>query len=123
MANEITIQTGMSRRHATNSKDQHSIQLERYSYDQSSTGQDDRKHSVATSEGSITFTGITTNGWVRMMNLDTTNFVQWGFSTGVYGGRMKAGQSAGPFFLEPGATLYLKADTAACKVRITHYEA
>jgi len=122
VANEITITLEMSRRHATNTADTHIFPALRKQYDQSATGQDDRKHSIGTVEESITFTDITTNGFVLMQNLDTTNYVQWGFAAGVYGGRLKAGETAGPWRLEPGATLYLKANTAACRVRIIHYE-
>jgi hypothetical protein len=123
MANEITITTQLSRRHATATSDTHDTQLLMKRFDQSGVGCDDRKHSIGTAEESITFTDIATNGFVWMHNLDTTNYVQWGFSTGVYGGRLKASHTAGPFFVEPGATLYLKANTAACRVRIVHYEA
>jgi len=82
-------------------------------------GHDDRSHSIGTSEESITFTDITTNGWVQLYNADSTNYVDWGFSTGVYGGRLEAGMRA-MFYLKPAATLYLLANTAACRVRITH---
>lgn len=73
---------------------------------------------VTTSEVSEVFTGITTLGWFWMQNLDATNYVQWGFATTVYGGRMNPGEPAGPFRLEPGTTLYLKANTATCRVAI-----
>lgn len=122
MANEIKIQIAMSRQHATVTKDSHTRPVSLYSLTQTGTGCDDRKHTIGTTEESITFTDIGTNGFVMLENLDTTNYVQWGFATGVYGGRMKATEPAGPFRLEPGATLYLKANTAACKVRVTHYE-
>jgi uncharacterized membrane protein len=122
MANEITITTQMRRQHATKANDNHTTQMHQKSYTQAATGQDDRKHTIGTSEESISFTDIATNGWVWLYNEDTTNFVDWGFSTGVYGGQMLAGDMAGPFRLKAGATLYLKADTAACKVRIVHYE-
>lgn len=74
--------------------------------------------SVGTTEESVAFSELGTEGWFMMQNLDATNYVQWGFSTTVYGGRMEAGETAGPFRLEPSATLYLKANTAACKVLI-----
>ena len=122
MANEITILTQMSRQHATKTNDNHTTGLRRIAVTQTATGQDDRKHTIGTSEESITFTDIATNGWCVMVNDDATNYVQWGFATGVYGGRMRAVETAGPFRLEPGATLYLKANTANCKVRIAHYE-
>lgn len=73
---------------------------------------------IGTTEESEAFSELGTLGWFVMRNLDDTNYVQWGFSTGVYGGRLKAGESAGPFRLEPGATLYLKANTAACQVLV-----
>jgi len=122
MANEITITLAMERRHATNLSDTHAFPNLRKQYNQTGVGQDDRKHSIGTTEESITLTDVSTNGFVLMHNLDTTNYVQWGFATGVYGGRMKAGETAGPFRLEPGATLYLKANTAACRVRVIAYE-
>ena len=77
---------------------------------------------VGTSEESTDFPELTTDGWLFMKNLDLTNYVQWGFSTGVYGGRIKAGETAGPFRMEPALTLYLKANTAACKVLVYGFE-
>ena len=76
---------------------------------------------VGTSEESIatgSFGDVTTEGWCYMRNIDATNYCQWGFSTGVYGGRMEAGETAGPFRMEPGLTLFLKSNTAACNIEI-----
>ena len=73
MANEITITLAMERRHATNTADSHTFPALRKQYDQSGTGQDDRKHTIGTTEESITFTDISTNGFVLLQNLDTTN--------------------------------------------------
>lgn len=78
---------------------------------------------VGTTEESTAFPELSTLGWCFMQNLDSTNYVEWGFSTGVYGGRMQAGEKAGPFRLNPGATMYLKANTAAVKVVIYAFEA
>lgn len=72
---------------------------------------------IGTSEESEGFSELSTDGWVFMQNLDSTNYVQWGFATGAYGGRLEAGEIA-MFRLEPTTTLYLKADTAACKMLI-----
>jgi hypothetical protein len=77
--------------------------------------------SVGTSEESTTFPELTTEGWIFMQNNDTTNYVQWGFSTGVYGGRIKAGEFA-MFRMEPALTLYLIANTAACNVLVYGFE-
>lgn len=72
---------------------------------------------AGTSEESTAFPELTTEGWLFMKNLDGTNFVQWGFSTGVYGGRLEPGEIA-MFRMEPSLTLYLKANTAACKMLV-----
>lgn len=126
MADEITIDWGMSRKHATNTRDTHAATLGgapfRKTYTQTGVGQFDVKPSIGTAEETITFTDIATNGWFVMTNMDTTNYVEWGFSTGVYGGRMRAYESAGPFRMNAGATIYLRANTAACRVRVIMYE-
>lgn len=79
--------------------------------------------SIGTTEESIaTFGDVSTEGEVIIRNLDTTNYVQVGFATGVYGMRLAAGRVAS-FPAEPGLTLYLKANTAACLVEILVAEA
>lgn len=84
----------------------------------------DSIHAIGTSEETAgpVFGDIGTEGWVSIYNLDTTNYVQVGFSTTVYGMRLYGGGAPADFFLEPGATLYLKANTASCNVRIIVYE-
>lgn len=72
---------------------------------------------IGTSEESEAFSELTALGYVVLRNLDATNFVQVGFATGVYGIRLKPGE-VNVFRLEPSTTLYLKADTAACKVQV-----
>lgn len=79
--------------------------------------------SVGTTEESIGWSSdIGDEGYVFLRNLDATNYVQFGFSTGVYGIRLRAGEF-GIFRLEPGATLYAKANTAAVNVQYIVYEA
>jgi len=93
------------------------------SYDQTGDGSYSNVHNIGTTEESVAaFGDVSTFGWCYLRNLDTTNYVQWGFATTDYGGRMEAGEPAGPFRLEPGITLYLKANTAACNVRIAVFE-
>lgn len=121
MANEISITVAMSRKHATNAIDKHDLPSQRSQYTQTGVGQYDAKLSVGTTEEAVTFTDIATNGWCFMQNMDTTNYVEWG-TTGAYIGRMKAGETAGPFRVNAGATLYLRANTAACRVRVVMYE-
>ena len=92
--------------------------------DQSGAGLYHNTVSVGTTEESIsTFGDVSTEGLICLRNLDATNYVQWGFSTTVYGGRMAPGMVAGPFQAEPGLTLYLKANTAACLVEVFVAEA
>lgn len=68
------------------------------------------------------FGDIGTEGLCVIYNLDATNYVQVGFATGVYGMRLRGASAPAVFFLEPNATLYLKANTAACNVRVIVYE-
>lgn len=77
---------------------------------------------IGTSEEEVALAELSTKGWCIIQNLDATNFVEWGFSTGVYGGKMLAGETAGPFRLN-STSLFLKSDTASCKVVIRAYEA
>lgn len=77
---------------------------------------------IGTSVEEVSLSELGTKGWCIIQNLDATNFVEWGFSTGVYGGKLLAGETAGPFRLN-STSLFLKSDTAACKVVIRGYEA
>jgi len=72
---------------------------------------------IGTSEESIAFAELASQGFCIIHNLDPTNYIRWGFSTGVYGGRLKPGEYC--FFrLNPGSTLFLVANTAACKCHV-----
>lgn len=80
----------------------------------------DQVFSVGTSEEEITF-GDVTPGFVMMQNTDGTNFVQFGRTTGVYTGRMQAGEPACFRLDNTSNSVFLKADTAACFVRVIAY--
>lgn len=89
-----------------------------FSFDQTAVGGASPGYlTIGTTEESEAFSELSTEGWCIMQNLDTTNYVEWGFSTGVYGGRLEAGELA-LFRLNPSTTMYLKANTAACKVAV-----
>lgn len=75
---------------------------------------------IGTTEETVSFVDVTNNGWVMLHNLDATNYVEIGFSTGVYGIRVKAGERS-LFRLNAAATLYAKANTAACRLRVVHF--
>ena len=71
--------------------------------------------SVATSEQTEDMTGY---GYCYIRNLDGTNFVRLGFTTGVYNIRLRPAGLPMLIELEAAQTLYLLADTAACNVEI-----
>ena len=83
--------------------------------------------SVATSETSVTLTGITTPKVCYLYNLDGTNYCEWGTTTTDYPGKLfPKGNGGIPNILTLNAgktTLYLKANTAATKLLIAVYEA
>jgi len=79
---------------------------------------------VGTSEEVIALGDITTEGWCIIQNLDTTNYVDWGPTSGgsmVQVGRLEAGEFA-CLRLYPGLTLRMQANTSACKVEINVFE-
>ena len=120
MANEIQITSGIS---VLKGNLSFSVAPATYLSDMTGTGGPSPGYiTIGTIEESTAFPELTTDGWLYMKNLDATNYIQWGFSTGVYGGRMKAVETAGPFRMEPGVTLFLRANTAACKALVYGFE-
>ena len=59
---------------------------------------------------------------VELVNLDSTNYIEFGFSTGTYVSRIPAGQSMLIPYVASGVTVYLKANTAACNILTTATE-
>ena len=120
MANEIIVSAGIQVRNGSMSD---RFQPGNKAVDQAAVGGPTPGYvTIGTTEESVAFGELTNKGWVMMQNLDPTNYVQWGFSTGVYGGRMRAGETAGPFRMD-ATSIFLRANTAACKVLIKGYEA
>jgi len=77
---------------------------------------------VGTTEESTTFADLTTPRWVKIKNLDVTNYVEFGASTGVYLIRLKPGESC-VFPLAPSVTLYAKANVATVNITCRCYDA
>ncbi len=72
---------------------------------------------VTTSEYTWSLSAVGTPGWFWAINLDATNYVQWGKDTTSYIGTMLALEVAHPFRLDGSVTnLYFKANTASCKI-------
>lgn len=78
---------------------------------------------VTTTGAALDLSALTGKGWLWMKNLDPTNFVQWGAdNTGLeLVGRLEPGEPA-IFRLDPSGTLFLKADTATCRVQVIAIE-
>ena len=72
---------------------------------------------IGTTQEAIAF-GDIAPGFIRMTNLDATNFVDYGTVTGDLGFQLIAGGGLGLVYLKSGDTLYMKADTASCNVLI-----
>lgn len=77
---------------------------------------------VGTSEEDLALPDITTNGFVLLRNLDSTNYVTYGpnDTTMTAFGRLKAGEIH-VVRLEPGVTLRWAANTAPVKVQVKAY--
>lgn len=74
-----------------------------------------------TADTAITFTGVTTQGWCMLQNLDTTNFVSHGPNNSgaiLKYGRLAASGGMACFQLDPSVGFRIQADTASCKVLI-----
>jgi len=83
-----------------------------------------QRGSVATTEEEWTIsTEIVDAGQCVITNFDATNYVDVGFATGVYPLRIKAGGTDKLSLTPATASLFLKANTAACVVQVKVYEA
>jgi len=115
MASEITYTVSLA---VENGNLSESFRQTSKKYDQAASGGFRSVQSIATSEESLTsFGDVVTEGWTILQNIDATNYVQIGFSTAVYGIRLEPGEAAA-FRMEPNASLFLKANVAACKVLV-----
>lgn len=116
MANQIQVTTGL--RCVNGQYELKSTQKTRQFSQTTAAGGNPGTVDVGTTEETIGF-GDVTPGFVEFVNLDTTNYVEIGFSTGVYGIRLLAGGGPALIYVNTGATIYAKANTAACDVQIT----
>jgi hypothetical protein len=86
---------------------------------QAAQGLFDAVRSIATTETSVALTGISTPGVAIVWNLDATNYCELGTTTTDYPMRLRPLGLPAIFPLNAGkTTLYLKANTAATKIRI-----
>jgi hypothetical protein len=119
MAAEITLNVSMR---VANGNLLETIQPGSKSIDQAAVGGPAPGYvTIGTSEESVTLSELSTLGYCYLQNLDATNYVRWGFATGVYGGRLNAGEIA-VFRFNPGSSLFMIANTAACKCLVKVFE-
>lgn len=116
MANEITVTTGLALSNGLLVIP--NTQKTRQFTQTTARGGNPGVVDIGTTEETISF-GDATPGFTEFVNLDTTNYVEVGFSTGVYGIRLLANGGPALIYVNTGATVYIKANTAACKVRVT----
>jgi hypothetical protein len=86
-----------------------------------SKGAEDKIVLIGTSQETISFTDIAIPGYMYLTNLDIANYIEVGFTTAATADAMKV--PAGGFLIVPlstSATVYAKANTAACRVRVIH---
>lgn len=115
MAGEIKVNCSLVLRNGSN---QFSWQPGALTIDQAASGGPTPGYvTIGTSEESIAFGELASQGFLIIHNLSPTNFIRWGFSTGVYGGRLNPGEYA-VFRLNPGSTLFMIANVAACKCHV-----
>lgn len=77
--------------------------------------------SVGITEGELAQSAdLGTPGFVFLKNLDSTNYIQVGSTTGVYDIKLKAGEIA--LYRHGSATIYAKANMAACLVEYLIFE-
>tara|TARA_R100000152_G_C6750327_1_gene173956 strand:+ start:280 stop:636 length:357 start_codon:yes stop_codon:yes gene_type:complete len=78
---------------------------------------------VGTSETTLTLkTDIGDAGYAIVVNRDSTNYVELGFSTGSYVVKLLAGQVALMPLQSTISAIYLRANTAACDVQYKIFE-
>lgn len=117
MANEITSSLYVN---CTNGDFNETFSKQNQKFDQAVLGGNKIVWTVGTSEESFTATDVATNGHCVLMNLDSTNYVDYGMNDG---GTMKAlgtieaGEFA-YFRMKSGVTLRAQANTASVKLLV-----
>lgn len=119
MANEITVNLSLS---VTKGSIKRNIQPGAIQVDQTGYAYTDETVSVTTSEGTYTNTNIGDEGYVFLRNnTDSGQYIDIGFSTGVYGIRLYSSEVA-CVRLVPGVTMYHKANSVTQDLQITILE-
>lgn len=122
MADEIQVSLQVT---VENGNDKYTFRPGAQKLDQAAVGRYESIQNIGTSEESITSFGDISGanqGICIVQNLDNTNFVELGFATTNYPIKV-SNNDIHTFRFNGDVDLYLKADTAACNVRIIVLEA
>jgi hypothetical protein len=92
-------------------------QSQRTRFDQTGNGAGSFTVDVGTSEETISF-GDVAPGFVRLTNLNATNFVRVRFTTTDDAIRLRPNGGVAMFQLDAGASVIVIADTAACLIQV-----
>jgi hypothetical protein len=122
MANEFTVQFNLV---LANGNYGDRISLGQLNFDQAAIGRGGHVQSVGTTEETLDFGDVSTEGLFYVRNLDGTNFVEIGPQVGTGNGQLDIKLEAGDFFfgrIKAASAWRAKADTAACLLDVRCYE-
>lgn len=117
MANELTLNVGINfskggAKYTTSDSDQVTITGDAFT---------NAVQAIGTSEEEVAQgADLGTPGYVFIKNLDATNYVEVGSTTGVYDIKLLAGEFA--LYRHNSATVYAKANTASCNIQYIIFE-
>ncbi len=118
MADEITIVAELG---VINGNVDHEFRPDSISVDQANARYIDRIQDIGTSEETVSFGDLTAKGYCALINLDSTNYVSWGHTTGNLDCKLNAGEVA-LFRMDNSGALIMQANTTTCKVRVVLYD-
>ena len=118
MADEISLTVNST---LANGSVEHEFRPNSINIDQANGRYIDRIQDIGTSEETISFGDLTAKGLCLVQNMDSTNYVSWGHTTGNLDCRILPGEYSTFRMVDSGA-LIMQANTATCKVRIVLYD-
>jgi len=118
MADEITLSVDLD---LVNGNVEHDFRPNAILIDQANERYVDRIQDIGTSEETVSFGDLTAKGLVVLYNLDSSNYVNWGHTTGNLDCKILAGEYS-VFRMDNSGALIMQANTATCKVRVILYD-
>lgn len=113
MANELSVQYGLSYSKGTTTPDTDQVSRS-FSLTVSGDARVSGVQSIGTTEEQLALGDVSSVGVVEIFNLDTTNYIEVGGTTGVYTIKILPGE--GYAYRSTTNNVYCKANTAAVKV-------